>query len=231
MPKSFLKRYLPDPHKVTEIKALRFLGEKLHRPNLWHLNRRSVSRAFGVGLWAMWTPPLPWQQIIAAALAIYFDANLPIAVALVWITNPLTWGPLYYAAYWVGTLVMGQTSFGFSDFTQSFTIDKVWDLGAPFLVGCFTLMNVFGLLGYFGIRYLWRKSVLHQWELRKVRRTGLSTLLLVRETPASYAKLIKHLEHHAELEAKHAAAAAAAAQRPQGKRAAKTRRGQTTGSI
>lgn len=227
MPKSFLKRYLPDPHKVTEIKALRFLGEKLHRPNLWHLNRRSVSRAFGVGLWAMWTPPLPWQQIIAAALAIYFDANLPIAVALVWITNPLTWGPLYYVAYWVGTLVMGQTSFGFSDFTQSFTIDKVWDLGAPFLVGCFTLMNVFGLLGYFGIRYLWRKSVLHQWELRKVRRTGLSTLLLTRETPASYAKLLRHLEHHAEIEAKHAAAAAQASG---GKSAAATR-GQKKASV
>jgi uncharacterized protein (DUF2062 family) len=94
MPKSFFKRYLPDRHKISEIKALDFLGEKLHRPNLWHLNRRSVSRAFGIGLWAMWTPPLPWQQIIAAALAIYFDANLPIAVALVWITNPLTWGPL-----------------------------------------------------------------------------------------------------------------------------------------
>jgi hypothetical protein len=104
---------------------------------------------------------------------------------------------------------MGQPSFSFSDFSQSFTIDKVWDLGAPFLVGCFTLMNVFGVAGYFGIRYLWRKSVQHQWELRKVRRTGLSTPLLTRETPASYARLIKHLEHHAELEARKNAAAPA----------------------
>jgi uncharacterized protein (DUF2062 family) len=195
MPKAFLKRYLPDRHKIGEIKALHFLGEKLHRPNLWHLNRRSVSRAFAIGFWAMYTPPLPWQQVIAAVLAIYFDANLPLAVALVWITNPLTWAPMYYAAYWVGTLVMGQPSFDFTEFSAFFTIERVWELGAPFLVGCFTLMNIGGLLGYFGIRFLWRRSVLHQWELRKVRRTGLSTPLLTRETHGSYRKL---LEHHAQ---------------------------------
>jgi len=199
MPKAFLKRYLPDRHKIGEIKALHFLGDKLHRPNLWHLNRRSVSRAFAIGFWAMYTPPLPWQQVIAAVLAIYFEANLPLAVALVWITNPLTWAPLYYAAYWVGTLVMGQPSFGFSEFSAFFTIEKVWDLGAPFLVGCFTLMNIGGLLGYFGTRFLWRRSALHRWELRKVRRKGLNTPLLIRETHASYMKL---LEHHAEHEAK-----------------------------
>ncbi|MFO1418993.1 MAG: DUF2062 domain-containing protein [Methylotetracoccus sp.] len=198
MPKALLKRYLPERHKISEIKGLKFLGDKLHRPNLWHLNRRSVSRAFAAGLWAMYTPPLPWQQIIAAILAIYFDANLPIAVALVWITNPLTWVPLYYVAYLVGTMVMGQPSFGFSEFSSSFTLDGVFNLGTPFLVGCFTLMNIGAVIGYFGIRYLWRKSVLHHWELRKVRRTGLSTPLMVRETYASYAKLLAHHdEHHA----------------------------------
>ena len=99
MPKQLLKRYLPDPAKVRNIQALHFLGDKLFSPNLWHLNRRSVSRAMAVGLWAMYTPPLPLQQVIAAIGAIYCSANLPIAVALVWITNPLTWIPLYYVAY------------------------------------------------------------------------------------------------------------------------------------
>lgn len=196
MPKAFLKRYMPDRHKISEIKALHFLGEKLHRPNLWHLNRRSVSRAVGIGLWAMYTPPLPWQQIIAAALAIYFEANLPLAVALVWITNPLTWAPLYYAAYWVGTLITGHSPFGFSEFSEFFTIEKVWELGAPFLVGCFTLMNLGGVAGYFGIRYLWRRSAIHHWELRKVRRTGLNTKILTSETHRSYMRLLRHHTEH-----------------------------------
>ena len=49
MSKKLLLRFMPDREKIKGIKALEFLGEKLHRPNLWHFNRRSVSLAFAVG--------------------------------------------------------------------------------------------------------------------------------------------------------------------------------------
>ena len=113
---------MPHPGKIREIKSLEFLGDKLHRPNLWHLNRRSVSLAFAIGLWAMYTPPLPWQMVIAAIGAIYFNANLPIAVSLVWITNPVTWIPLYYAAYKVGSITLGQKSFDFTQFGNTLMV-------------------------------------------------------------------------------------------------------------
>lgn len=192
MPKKFFQRYMPHPGKIREIKSLEFLGEKLHAPNLWHLNRRSVSLAFACGLWAMYTPPLPWQMVIAAVLAIYFNANLPISVALVWITNPLTWVPLYYLAYKVGALVLGQDSFDFTEFSEQFSIEKVWELGAPLLLGCFILMNAGAALGYAGIRLLWRRSVLHQWALRKYRGMPLSTALMVAENHSSYMRLLAH---------------------------------------
>ena len=194
MPKKFLKRYLPDPKKIKEIKSLEFLGEKLHAPNLWHLNRRSVSRAFAIGLWAMYTPPLPWQQVIAAVLAIYFNANLPIAVVLVWITNPLTWLPMYYFAYEVGARLMGSTDFSFAQFSELFSIDKVMELGAPFLLGCFTLMNLGAVLGYFGIQLIWRNSVRHHWELRKLRDMEPNTAMMVRESYGVYKKYLEHRE-------------------------------------
>lgn len=196
MPKKFFKRYLPDSKKIKEIKALEFLGDKLHSPNLWHLNRRSVSRAFAIGLWAMYTPPLPWQQIIAAVLAIYFNANLPIAVALVWITNPLTWAPMYYFAYKVGALVMGQAAFSFDQFSELFTIEKALELGTPLLIGCAILMHVGALLGYFGIRFVWRRSVLHQLELRRFRNSPLSTAFMVRESYASYKRFLAYRHKH-----------------------------------
>jgi uncharacterized protein (DUF2062 family) len=192
MPKKFLKRYLPDPKRIKEIKALEFLGDKLHAPNLWHLNRRSVARAFAVGFWAMYTPPLPWQQVIAAVGAIYFNANLPISVVLVWITNPLTWLPMYFFAYKVGALALGAEDFTFDQFSQLFTIEKALELGAPFLLGCFILMNVGGLLGYFGVQFLWRRSVLHQLELRKFRDLELNTAVMVRETYSNYRKFLEH---------------------------------------
>jgi len=194
MPKKLLLRFIPNRETIKAIKALEFLGDKLHRPNLWHLNRRSVSMAFAIGLWAMYTPPLPWQMAIAGVLAIYFNANLPIAVALVWITNPVTWIPLYYAAYKVGALALGQGSFRFEEFSQLFSIEKVWELGAPLLLGCFILMNTGAALGYFGIQYIWRRSVLRRLALRKYRDTPLDTPLMVRETHANFMRMLKHRE-------------------------------------
>lgn len=194
MPKKFFKRYLPDPKKIKEIKALEFLGDKLHAPNLWHLNRRSVSRAFAVGLWAMYTPPLPWQQVIAAVLAIYFNANLPIAVALVWITNPLTWLPMYYFAYEVGARVLGSTDFSFAQFSELFSIEKVMELGTPFLLGCFILMNLGAVLGYFGIQLIWRNAVRHQQELRKLRGDQPATAIMVNVSYSAYRKYLEHRE-------------------------------------
>lgn len=192
MSKKFLERYIPSPGKIREIKSLEFLGDKLHRPNLWHLNRRSVSLAFACGLWAMYTPPAPLQMVIAAILAIYFNANLPIAVSLVWITNPLTWAPLYYLAYKVGALTLGQGSPSFGEFSELFSIDKALQLGAPLLLGCFILMNVGAVLGYFGVQLFWRRAVLHKLLLRRYRNRPVDTALMVQESYSSYQRLADH---------------------------------------
>ncbi len=194
MSKKLLLRFMPDREKIKGIKALEFLGEKLHRPNLWHFNRRSVSLAFAVGFWAMYTPPLPWQMAIAGVLAIYFNANLPIAVALVWITNPVTWIPMYFVAYKVGAFALGQGSFQFEQFSQLFSIEKAWELGAPLMLGCFILMNLGAVLGYFGVQFLWRRAVLHKLLLRKYRNIPLDTPLMVRETHRKFLSMLKHRE-------------------------------------
>ena len=55
MPKKFIKRYLPDPHSIKENRALKIFGSILHEPNLWHLNRKSASGAFGIGLFEKYT--------------------------------------------------------------------------------------------------------------------------------------------------------------------------------
>lgn len=167
-----LNTMIPDKENIAKNKSLKFLGDKLHQPHLWHINRHSVARAFAVGGFAMYTPPLPWQMVIAAVLAIYFEANLPISVALVWITNPLTWIPLYYVAYSLGALLLGGKSYSFDDFQSVFaSLGDAWDkLGAPFLVGCFAMMILCAIAGYFGIQTFWRYHVMKAWEKRKQRR-------------------------------------------------------------
>jgi len=169
MPKKLLKKYMPTPESIKANKNLRFLGDKLHDPNLWHLNRRSVSSAFAIGLLVAWIPT-PGQMLIAATIALYFRANLPISAALVWITNPLTMPPMFYFAYRVGLWTLNQPSPADDfEFSKESIMNSLGDIGGPFLFGCGILGVTFAVIGYFGIRLFWRWHVVNQWKQRSLR--------------------------------------------------------------
>ena len=141
-------------------------GTLLHDPNLWHLNRRSASGAFAVGLFfAFW--PVPFQMWLAAAMAIPFRVNLPLSVATVWISNPFTMPPIFYSAYIVGTKVMG-TSRGEFNFELSWDwiLQSIETIGPAFLLGCLIYSIFFSAVGYFSLNYLWRLSVRKAWKQR-----------------------------------------------------------------
>jgi len=169
MPKNIIKKYMPDPEKLKEHKNLQFLGDRLHNPNLWHLNRRSVAMAFAVGLFVAWIPT-PGQMIIAAIAALFLRANLPVSVALVWITNPLTMPPMFYFAYLLGLKMLGEET---SNIDMEFTVDSVMsslgDIGGPFLLGCLILGIISSITGYFVIKSIWRYSAVKKWNKRKNR--------------------------------------------------------------
>lgn len=157
---------MPDPEKLKEHKSLRFLGDRLHEPNLWHLNRHSVAKAFAIGLFFAWVP-LPTQMAMSAFVAIYFRANIAISVALVWISNPLTMPVIYYGAYLLGLWVLqippSTEEFEFTLETAMNGLGEIWE---PFLTGCAIIGVISAFLGYFGIQILWRFNVARQWKNR-----------------------------------------------------------------
>ena len=106
MSRQLLHRYLPDADTLREQKSLRMFGDRLLDPNLWHLNRRSAALAVGVGAACAFVP-LPLQMLIAAMIAIQLRCNLPLATASVWLSNPVTIPPMFYFAWWLGTVLIG----------------------------------------------------------------------------------------------------------------------------
>jgi len=162
MPRRFFQRFLPSPRTIREHKSLQIFGNWLHDPNLWHLNRRSVAAAFAIGLFFAWMP-VPFQMALSAGFAIYFRANLPISVVLVWITNPVTIPPMFYFAYLVGTWIIGEPPTDFSfELTFDWLLNELESSWQPFLVGCFTMASICSLAGYFFINTIWRYSVMNR---------------------------------------------------------------------
>jgi uncharacterized protein (DUF2062 family) len=170
MPRHLIKRYMPNPDSIREHKSLRFLGRLLHDPNLWHLNRHSVARAMGIGLFAA-LMPIPLQMLLAAILAIGVRANLPIGVSLVWLTNPLTMPPVFYCTYKIGAVLMGLPPKHFPhSLSWEWISEQLNTLWQPFLLGSLVAGVVLGVAGYFLTMGYWRWWVGRQWRQRKAKR-------------------------------------------------------------
>ena len=170
MPKRLIKRWLPDQDKLKQHKHLRLFGKLLLDANLWHLNRRSAAGAFAVGLFMAWIP-LPCQMLLAAGGAILFRVNLPLSVALVWLSNPVTMPPLFYGAYLVGCQLLGHPAQHIDiQFTWEWLVSVFETLAPPLLLGSLVLALLSALMGYAFIRTFWRINTVRQWQKRKEAR-------------------------------------------------------------
>jgi len=109
-------------------------------------------------------------MVLAAGTAIIVHANLPLSIALVWITNPLTMPAIFYACYIVGTWLIGAEEQPFTfEASWQWVVDSLSTIGPAFLLGCGALAVLFSIIGYFGIHLLWRYSVAKEWKKRANR--------------------------------------------------------------
>lgn len=159
MPRKYIKRLLPKPDVILKQRALKIFGNLLYNANLWALNRRSAAGAFAVGL-AVCFIPLPSQMIIAAGLAILFRVNLPLSVALVWISNPVTMPPMFYGAYKLGAWVLQEPPVPFHfELSWDYLVEMMNSIAlhfcsaALFVALCFQCWAIFPFIFYGAIQW------------------------------------------------------------------------------
>jgi hypothetical protein len=180
--KKFFQRYLPPISQIKSHRGLQFLGKRLHDPSLWHLNRRSVAGGTAIGLFSAFIL-IPLHTVLAALLAILFRVNLPLAIALVWITNPITMPLLFYFDYLLGSILLR-----IPRQPLEFQFSSQWFLATvePFLLGCLVLSTISALAGYWLIIWLWRLQVNRLWRARCRKRLQPERTLL---KPKKFGKL------------------------------------------
>lgn len=180
MPRKHFRKYLPDHASIREHRHLRLFQPLLRHPNLWHLNRHSVAGGVAAGMFAGLIPG-PVQMLTGAILAIVFRVNVPVAMVTTLYTNPFTFGPLFLAAFWIGSLFTGES------LRQAIPPDFDWQgghwldylpafwqwlkgLGETYLIGGTALGLTLAALGYGAVQLAWRWYILAYLRRRKRRR-------------------------------------------------------------
>lgn len=173
-----LRRWLPEPENIRSNRWLRWLGPALHHPRLWHLSRRGLALGMALGFFFGLLVPLA-QIPLSAAAAVALRANVPAAVASTLITNPLTFGPVYYAAWRLGSTVLGEhepappvpeqakTGHDTDAGWWQLAVRRILGVGKPLLLGLAMMATGVGITTYFVVSAFWRLKVL--WKRRRRR--------------------------------------------------------------
>lgn len=172
-----LKKYLPDHQSIHANPWLRPFASTLLHPRLWHLNRRSAAGAVAAGMFCGLIPG-PLQMIGAAAWALVFRVNLPLAMLVTLYTNPLTIVPLYVLAYQIGRLIIGDSSgfvappaFDPTTFVAWTSAMQAWMLSAakPLGIGLIVLACSLSAIGYLLTKAAWRIYLINAWRRRRLK--------------------------------------------------------------
>ena len=180
-----LRALLPRREQIEGNRYLRWLAPWLTHPALWRWSRRGV--ALGVALGVFFGLLIPLAQIpVTAVAAIALRANLPAAAASTFVTNPVTFGPVYYAAWRLGNWLTGTPEA--ANAPEAYAPpdalaaeddeppdDPLWRRivrqSKPLFVGLSFLALAAGLTAYLIIDLLWRWHISRKWRRRrKLRR-------------------------------------------------------------
>lgn len=101
-----LKGRLPKQESLEGSRVHRLFGATLLKPELWSFKEEPLARGLALGIFVAFTPTIGIQMIIVCALVLFFPGNLPIALAVTWITNVATAAPIYFAEYKLGVWLL-----------------------------------------------------------------------------------------------------------------------------
>ena len=116
-------------------------------------SREMVTKSFLIGLFVALLP-IPMQMLVIVILMKFYKFNLPVAIVLCWVTNPITMPFIYYIEYVVGAFLLNieieTIQMSLEWFNNNFK-----DIFIPLYFGSFVIATVVSVAVYFSINFLW----------------------------------------------------------------------------
>lgn len=171
--KGWLARNMPTREELEKSRWLKPFGKRVMRSEYWRFTRRSVPRGVAVGLWVGIFALIPGVQIVGSALlSLPFRANIPLAAAMTFLTNPFTTPFLLGASYYVGSLIGMGGEKGVPGRHASVADWLTWlfsDAALATVSGLFIIATVSAAVGYAGSLLFWRWWTARKWRRRNHR--------------------------------------------------------------
>lgn len=170
-----LLKPLPRRANLGRYPVLRWFKDMAARaPFLWSLRPPQVVRAIYLGSLVSFMPLVGLQVLIVFVSALLLRANLTIAVALQFITNPLTMAPIYYGTWRVGMGIIEATGIGDAGSAMVTRVNALVIGGALAGLACAVLLH--------GV------YVVLRWESRRFKAHGQALLHLLHLAPDTYGR-------------------------------------------
>ncbi|HEV2746025.1 MAG TPA: DUF2062 domain-containing protein [Allosphingosinicella sp.] len=171
----WLAKNAPKREDLAESRWIKPFGGRVLRSELWRFTRRSVPRGVGVGLLVGIFLMIPGLQIIGAALlAVPFRANIPIAAAMTFLSNPATTPFILIASIFVGnTLGFRADTSAFYALYERRAGPAEWfawlasDAAPSLVCGLLIIAFAAAAVGYFISVWVWRWWQGRKWRLRR----------------------------------------------------------------
>ena len=95
---------------------------------------------------------------------------MPLAIALVWVSNPISMAPMMYFTYQLGTWMLNQPNIvKETPASAEAFFSHLATIWQPLLLGSIVTGVSLGLLGFMLVRIYWRWKVAKDWSMRKLR--------------------------------------------------------------
>jgi len=133
------------------------------------INRRMITRGVWVGLfWGF--IPMPMQMLAVMATTPFLRFNVPIAISMVWLSNPITMPPMYYMEYLTGNFILGREGIENIELTLDWFTTHMGDIFVPLYVGTAFYSIVVSSIVYVVLNRLWITSVKSEKHQREKER-------------------------------------------------------------
>ncbi len=134
-----------------------FIKKSKVPPEFLAANRKMISRGVALGILIAFIP-MPLQMGAVLLFMPLFRFNVPIALAMCWLSNPFTMPPMYYMEYLTGSFFLG-SEIAPVEMTVDWFSENLDDIFIPLYVGTLFYSVVGSLSGYWAVNHFWKSSV------------------------------------------------------------------------